>query len=348
MAPFFFIKKKDGKLQPVQDYWQLNEWIIKNCYPLPLISELIAQVQNVKLFTKFNIRWGYNNICIKKGDKHKAAFIMNQGLFEPTVMFFGLTNSPATFQTMMNVIFTQEIAEGWLIIYMDDILIATRDDPRFYEECIHCRLEKLCLHDLYLKPEKCAFKRCRMEFLGVVLEDGIVQMDPAKLKGIADWLPPQHVTDVCAFLGFTRFYHYFVPNYSNIAQPLIQLTKKNAVFWWTEECKVAFEWLKTLMCSCPILWQPDYIKAFFLATDALAYSMGAILSQEGEINPHTHKPMLCPISYYSATFTPTQCNYNIYEWEFLGVYMLLIKYRPHLAATEIPVTILTDHANLLH
>ena len=346
-APFFFIKKKDGKLWPVQDYWWLNEWTIKNHYPLPLISELIAWVQNVKMFTKVDIRWGYNNICIK-GDKYKAAFIMNQGLFEPTVMFFGLTNSPAMFQTMMNAIFTPEIAEGWLIVYMDDILIATQDDPKFHKECIHCILEKLCLHDLYLKPEKCVFKQRQIEFLGVVLEDGTVQMDPAKLKGIADCPQPQQVTDVHAFLGFTGFYCYFVPNYLNIVWPLIQLTKKNAVFWWNKECKVTFEWLKTLMCSHPILWQPDYTKAFFLATDTSAYGMGTVLSQEGEINPCTQKPMLCPIAYYSATFTPTQHNYNIYKWEFLGVYMPPMKYRPHLTAMEIPVTILTNHANLLH
>ena len=102
------------------------------------------------------------------------------------------------------------------------------------------------------------------------------------------------------------------------------------------------------MCSHPILWQPDYTKAFFLTTDASGYSVGTILSQEGEINPHTHKPMLCPVTYYSATFNPTQHNYDIYEWEFLGVYMPLMRYRPHLAATQIPVTILTDHTNLLH
>ena len=231
---------------------------------------------------------------------------------------------------------------------MDDILIATEDDLKFHRKCIHQMLEKLKEHDLYLKPEKCKFKQWRVEFLGVILENRTVQMDPAKLKGIADWLQPQHVTDVCAFLGFTRFYHYFVPNYLNIAWPLIQLTKKNTVFQWTEECKVAFEWLKTLMCSHPILWQPDHTKAFFLATDALAYVVGAILLQEGEINPLTQTPMLCPITYYSATFTPTQCNYNIYEQESLGVYMPLMKYRPHLAATEVPVTILIDHANLLH
>ena len=84
-----------------------------------------------------DIRWGYNNVCIREGNEHKAAFITNQGLFEPMVMFFGLTNSPATFQTMMNTIFTEEIAEGWLIVYMDDILVATKDDSEFHEQCIH-------------------------------------------------------------------------------------------------------------------------------------------------------------------------------------------------------------------
>ena len=303
----FFIKKKDGKLQPVQDYQCLNEWTIKNHYPIPLISKLIARIQGTELFTSVDLWQGYNNMHIKKGDKWKAAFITNKGLFKPTVMFFGLTNSPATFQTMMNAIFTKEIAEGWLTVYMDDTLIATKDNLEFHRKCIHRILKKLAEHDLYLKPKKCQIKQQRVKFLGVILENRMVQMDPAKLKGVADWSQPQHITDVHAFLGFTGFYHYFIPNYSNIMWPLIQLTKKNNVFKWTEECKIAFEWLKTLMCSHPILWQPDYTKAFFLATDALAYGMGTILLQEGEINPHTHKPMLCPIAYYSATFTPTQC-----------------------------------------
>ena len=91
----------------------------------------------MKKFTKVDIRWGYNNIRIKKGDKHKAAFITNQGLFEPTVMFFRLTNSLTTFQTMMNAIFAKEIAEGWLIVDMDDILVATKDDQEFHNQCIH-------------------------------------------------------------------------------------------------------------------------------------------------------------------------------------------------------------------
>jgi hypothetical protein len=103
-SPFFFVKKKDGKERPVQDYRKLNKITIRNTYPLPLIKELVRSLVKKKWFTKFDIRWGYNNVRIKKGDEWKAAFKTNRGLFEPTVMFFGLTNSPATFQTMMDSI----------------------------------------------------------------------------------------------------------------------------------------------------------------------------------------------------------------------------------------------------
>ena len=136
-APFFFIKKKDGKLRPVQDYRKVNEWTIRNRYPLPLIPELINRVKGAALFSKFDVRWGYNNVRIKEGDEWKAAFVTNLGLFEPRVMFFGLTNSPATFQTMMNEIFATELREGWLSIYMDDILIHTDRDRNKHRRCVH-------------------------------------------------------------------------------------------------------------------------------------------------------------------------------------------------------------------
>jgi hypothetical protein len=140
-ARLFFIKKKDGKLRPVQDYRNLNDHTIKNRYPLPLIPDLIAAVRHAALFTKFDVRWGYNNVRIRKGDEWKAAFITPFGLYEPTVMFFGLTNSPATFQAMMNHIFQEEIREGWLVVYMDDLLIATKDDLAFHKICVQrfCR-----------------------------------------------------------------------------------------------------------------------------------------------------------------------------------------------------------------
>jgi Reverse transcriptase (RNA-dependent DNA polymerase) len=123
---FFYIKKKDGKLRPVQDYQLVNQWTIRNTYPLPLIPKLIDQLSGCSLYTKFDIQWGYNNVQIREGDEWKAAFITNEGLFELTVMFFGLTNSLATFQTMMNSIFADNITERWLTVYMDDMAIHTK------------------------------------------------------------------------------------------------------------------------------------------------------------------------------------------------------------------------------
>jgi Reverse transcriptase (RNA-dependent DNA polymerase) len=125
----FFIKKKDGKLQPVQDYQPINQWTIHNAYPLPLIPKLIDQLNGCSLYTKFDICWGYNIVRIKEGDEWKAAFITNEGLFKPTVMFFGLTNSPATFQMMMNSILADDIAKKWLMVYMDDMAIHTKHQP---------------------------------------------------------------------------------------------------------------------------------------------------------------------------------------------------------------------------
>ena len=127
-APVFFIKKKDGSLQLVQDYRALNSMTVKNKYPLPLISKLISQLRRAKYFTKLDVHWGFNNIHIKPRDEWKAAFQTNQGLFESLVIFFEITNSLATFQTMMNDIFRDLIAEGIMVVYLDDILIFTRTE----------------------------------------------------------------------------------------------------------------------------------------------------------------------------------------------------------------------------
>src|SRR6202795_4472623 len=126
-SPFFFVTKKDGKLRPCQDYRYLNDSTIKNAYPLPLISEIMDKLKGAKYFTKLDVRWGYNNIRIKEGDEWKAAFKTNRGLFEPTVMFFGMCNSPATFQAMMDNTFSDLIEGRLIIVYMDDILIFAKD-----------------------------------------------------------------------------------------------------------------------------------------------------------------------------------------------------------------------------
>src|SRR6266487_3199325 len=161
-SPFFFIKKKDGKLHPVQDYRKLNVIMVKNAYPLPLILELINQLRGACYFTKLDVQWGYNNVRIKKGDEWKAAFRTNHGLFKPLVIFFGLMNSPSTFQTMMNEIFQDLIMKGVICIYLDNILIFSKTLEEHRR--ITCLvLERLCQHHLYLKPEKCEFEKTKVD-----------------------------------------------------------------------------------------------------------------------------------------------------------------------------------------
>jgi hypothetical protein len=232
--------------------------MIPNKYLLLLITDLIHNLLGKKLFSKFDIWWGYNNIWIKEGNKWKATFKTSEGLFEPTVMFFGLTNSPATFQTMMDDIFCDEIAQGWLKVYMDDVIIATEDDATIHKTKVEHFLNKLAQHDLFLKPEKCRFHQTEVEYLGIVIGNGKVMMDPMKVQGIAEWPTPTTVKEVCSFLGFCNFYRAFISHYSDKAQPLNDLTRKNYQWRWTD-CKAnAFAQLKTDCTSFPVLHTPDW------------------------------------------------------------------------------------------
>lgn len=217
--PFFFISKKNGKLRPTQDYRKLNDITIKNRYPLPLISEIIDSAQNFKYFTALDLRWGYNNVRIKEGDEWKAAFTTKRGLFEPTVMFFGLTNSPATFQAMMNHIFVDLIVTGKVRIYLDDILIGilTMEEHR---KLVKEVLKRLRDNDLDLNPEKCLFEKTRVPYLGVILSHNKVEMDPAKVKAIIDWPTPTNASHVRKFRGFANFYRRFIKDFGKTCHPL--------------------------------------------------------------------------------------------------------------------------------
>lgn len=168
MSPVFFMKKKDSKLHLVQDYRKINKITVKNRYPLPLASDIISKLKEARVFTKFDVRWGYNNIRIKESDQWKAAFITNPGLFEPRVMFGSLTNSPATFQSLMNVIFADLSAANKIAVYMDNILIYSRD-REVHRKTTQEVLRRLREYNLFVKPEKCKFDCEEIEYLGMVI-----------------------------------------------------------------------------------------------------------------------------------------------------------------------------------
>ncbi|SJL18406.1 uncharacterized protein ARMOST_21995 [Armillaria ostoyae] len=336
-SPFFFVKKKDGSLRPVQDYRKLNEMTIKNRYPLPLISELIDKLQGAKYFTKLDVRWGYNNVRIKEGDEHKAAFRTNRGLFEPTVMFFGLTNSPATFQWMMNDIFKDLISEGKVTIYLDDILIFTKDLDE-HRRIVRRVLQKLRENKLFLKAEKCEFEVLETEYLGVIISENQVRMDPIKLAGIAEWPTPTKKKELQSFLGFTNFYRKFIKNYSKVVHALTQLTG-NAEWTWGAAQNQAFQQLKKQMAEDVILAIPNGTGRFRVEADASNGAIGAVLSQEQEGKWR-------PVAFMSKALTATERNYEIYDKELLAIMLALAEWRHYLMGALEDVEIWTDHQNL--
>ena len=222
----FFIGKKNSKKRMVQDYRYLNKWTIKNNYPLPLISDILENIGTKKMFTKMDLRWGYNNVRIKEGDEWKAAFMTLEELFEPTVMFFGLMNSPATFQAMINELLRNLINIGKVAAFINDMIVGTETEEghnKLVAEVIR-RLEE---NDLYVKPEKCKWKIREVGFLGVVIRPDRIKMEEKKVKDVLDWPTPKCVKDVQKFLRLANYYCQFIEGFASIARPLHDVVKKD-------------------------------------------------------------------------------------------------------------------------
>jgi len=199
--------------------------MIKNGYPLPLIADILDRVGKRKVFTKLDLRWGYNNVRIKEGDEWKAAFITYIRAYEPTVMYFGLTNSPATFQAMINDLFRDLINQGDTATFIDDILVAT-DMEEGHNELVEKVLRRLEENDLFVKLEKCKWKVREVEFLEVVIGPKGVEMQKKKVEEVLNWPVPRNIKKVQKFLGLTNYYRRFIKNFARIAAPLHVLVRK--------------------------------------------------------------------------------------------------------------------------
>ena len=220
------MEKKDGKKRMVQDYRYLNKGTIKDNYPLPLISDLIDTMGTKKVFTKMDLRWGYNNVWVKEEDKWKAVFIIHLGVYEPTVMFFGLTNLPATFQAMINNILRDLINIGEVATFMNDILVGTEDEKK-HNEIVEEILRKMEENDLNIKPKKCVWKTREIDFLGLVIGSGEIKMQEKKVAEVLEWPRPKTVKDVQRFLGLANYYRQFVKDFAKIAKPMRKLVRKD-------------------------------------------------------------------------------------------------------------------------
>ena len=279
MVLVFFVGKKDGKKRMMQDYRYLNEWTIKNNYPFPMILDVLENIGTKKVFTKMDLRWGYNNVRIKKGDEWKAAFTTPEGLFEPTVIFFGLTNSPATFQAMMNELLRDLINTEKVAVFIDDVIVGMETKEE-HDELVAEIIKRLEENDLYVKPEKCRWKVREVGFLGVVIGLEGIKMEKEKVKGVLEWLTPKYVKDVQKFLGLTNYYCQFIEGFASIARSLHDMVKKDKKWDWMEKQEKAFKELKERFTKEPVLAALDIDKKIRMEVDASDYMTGGVLLME--------------------------------------------------------------------
>jgi len=338
-SPVFFVGKKDGSKRIVIDYCNLNGQTVKNNYPLPLITDLIDNIGSKQVFTKMDLWWRFNNIKIKEGDEWKGASTTYVGSFELTVMFFGMMNSPATFQAMMNEILRDMINEGKVAAFVDNVLVGTETEEG-HDKIVEKVLRRLEENGLYIKPEKCIWKVRKIGFLDVVIGPGRIEMEKEKVNGVLSWPKPKNVKDVRKFLGLANYYRRFIKDFAQVARPMNMLTRKDVKWQWGEEQQKAFDELKRIFTTKPVLAALDLDKEFRVEADTSNYATGGVLSMKGP------NELWRPVAFISKSLSDTERNYEIYDKEMLVVVRCLEAWRHFLEETMTRFEIWTDHKNL--
>ena len=330
-APVVFAPKPDGTWRMCVDYRALNKITVKNRWPLPRIDDMLDKLSTAKCFSSLDLTHGYHQIRLSPEDIPKTAFRTHLGLYEYTVIPMGLTNAPATFQRVMNETFADEIAAGFVVVYLDDILVFS-DSPEEHLKHLRDVLQKLQDTHFYAKRKKCRFFQAELKYLGFIVGNGQLRPDPSKIQSVVDWPVPTTKDEVRSFLGLTNYFRRFVQGYSGLARPLTDLLKdaNPRVLKWTEECNSAFEHLRWCLTHAPVLQLPRFDKPFEVVVDASQFALGAVLLQDGH-----------PVCFESRKLIPAECNYITGEQELLAVVHALKKFRVYLLGTQF--TVVTDH-----
>ena len=303
---------------------------------MPRIDDILDTLSGAKFFTSLDLASGYWQIELDTDARAKSAFVTYNGLYEFVRMPFGLCNAPATFQRVMQVVLAGLEGEG-VFVYLDDILIASKSFDEHLKQLREV-FEHLRSASLRLKPKKCLFLRSEVPYLGHMISAQGVRPDPAKTEKVKSFPVPHDVTSVRQLIGLASYYRRFAPSFASIASPLRALTKKNTKFSWTPECQVAFDKLKELLVSAPVLAYPRFGLGveFILETDASGVGLGAVLSQTQDDG------QLHPIAYASRSLDCSERNYSITELETLAVVWAARYFRPYLLGHR--TIVFTDHS----
>ncbi|GKC21935.1 putative reverse transcriptase domain-containing protein [Tanacetum coccineum] len=321
-APVLFVKKKDGLFRICIDYRELNKLTVKNRYPLSRIDDLFDQLQGSRYFSKIDLRSGYHQLYVHEDDILKTTFRMRYGYFEFTVMPFGLTNAPAVFIDLMNRV-CKPYLDKFVIVFIDEILIYSKMKED-HEVHLGLVLELLRKEKLYAKFSKCEFWLQEVHFLGHVVNQNGIHVDPIKIEAVKNWKTPMTPSEIRSFLGLAGYYRWFIANFSKIAKPITSLTQKNQKYVWGMEQEEAFQTPKNNLCDAPILTLPDGVEDFIVYYDASNQGLGCVLTQRGKV-----------IAYASRQLKIHERNYTTHDLELGAVVYALKTLRHYLRWIEL-------------
>jgi hypothetical protein len=311
------VPKKDGSWRMCVDCRAISNITIRYRYPIPHLDDMLDELSGAIIFTKIDLRSGYHQIRMKLGDEWKTTFKTKFGLYEWLVMPFGLTNAPSTFMRVMNEVMMPFIGL-FVVVYFDDILIYNKSIEEHLEH-LSVVFDALRATQLFANIEKCIFCTRHVSFLCYVVTPQGIEVDSSKIAAIREWPTPTTVSQIRSFLGLAGFYHRFVRDFSSIAAPLHQLTKKDVPFAWSDSQEVAFSTLKDKLTQAPLLQLPDFNKVFELECDASGIGLGAVLLQEGK-----------PVAYFTKKLSGASLKYSTYDKELYALVRTLHTWQHYL------------------
>ena len=334
-SPLMFVEKPDGTLRPVIDFRALNGVTCRDAFPIPRIQDCLDAVSGATLFSTLDLTSGYHQVPVREEDIPKTAFICKYGLFESPVIPFGVTGAPALFQHVMELAMSG-LQWSTVLIYLDDLVIWGRD---FQEHLSKLRLvlDRIKAANLKLKPQKCHLCKPSVEFLGHIVCGKGISPNAMNVAKVQQWPVPRTVKEVKQFLGLANYYRRFIPQFSKVANPLTNLTRKETSFNWDLDCQEAFEKLKLALTGSPIVAYPQDTGLYVLDTDACGVAIGAVLSQIQDGQERV-------IAYASRSLNKSEKNYCITDKELLAVRYYLEYFRQYLLGRKIKVR--TDHRAL--